>query len=385
MIIFKSVKKQKKTILLMTLCIVVSSFALMLSIESIYNYYYKIIYGDSDTKIMEILIQKDADFTKKDLRDFLDRIPDTILNDTVNIYTQTYADENPRLSKINQMYVNSKMELSIDYGRHAVVPFHFTYHDGQFCNSEYEMNSLLNHGFLQKEELITDEHYQNGEKVIVIDKAVNPYYADKEYVDLFGDKYRIIGDLKNATVYDMLVPITAIPEDIDLTCDIQLYLSHPVKMTEFSKIENIINNEYNNKLILIDMEFDNSINRDFYVTVFGCSVIILLIALFNFLIMGNYIFTENYGRYRIYMICGAGRSNIFKEFFLFTSLIAAVSLTVGFAIFNLIFKKFLIGYYEYVIQKIYMIFLAVIAVYVIINLIASLIVCFRNLKMGKGS
>ena len=384
MIFFKSVKKQKKAVLLMTLCIVVSSFALMLSIESIYNYYYKILYGDSDTKIMEILIQKDTDFTKEDLGNLLNKIPHTLLNDVVNIYTQTYADSNPRLSKINQIYVNNKMGLSIDYGRHAVVPFHFTYQNGQFCNSEFEMDSLLNYGFLQKEELITDEQYKNGEKVIVIDKAVNPYYADRKYVELFGDKYRIIGDLKNATVYDMLVPITAIPEDINLTCDIQLYLSHPVKLTEFSKIEEIINNEYNDKLILIDMEFDNSVNRDFYVTIFSCSVIILLIALFNFLIMGNYIFSENYRRYRIYMICGAGRFSIFKEYFLFTSSIAVISLMFGFMIFNLIFKRILVNYYEYVIQNNFMIFVAVITIYIIINLIVSLIVCFRNLKTDKG-
>lgn len=380
----KSLCNQGKAMLFMIICIVVSSLSLLLAIESIYNYYNKIIYGDSDTRTLQLLINENADFKKTDLKKLLADLPENISKEIDSIYAQAYYDENPKLSTTHQMYIDNKKGTQIDYGEHVVVAFHFTYKNGDILNNKEEMQALVDQGILSEDEVITDSQYKNGEKIILIDKDDNPFYKNKEDIDLFGEKYKITGDLRESLMYNITVPFTAIPDNTILTCHTEIYLSHPVTVSEYKTVKKLISTDFGDKLLLEDMEFDNTVNRHYYITVFVVSVIILAIALFNFLILGNYIFTENRKRYGIYILCGARRINIFKEYFLMTTIISCISLMLGFGIFKAVFDSLLIKYYEFYLSNIYMIFGITLGIYIIVNCIVSYITCMRNIKKDRS-
>lgn len=380
--VIKTLKsKISVSILIMLLCMIFSSIAIYVSVQMSYDYWQKIDYGDVKNKqvIIDIVYNNKKIFTKADLIYCLERIDSSVLNRVDMIATEAY-DNNKNLSLTNVYYSDLSQGIDMEYlGSYNVVPFYFTYIDGEILNSNYIRDLFVDINVFDKEDYLTDKHFKNAEKVALVDDTLNAYYRDKDTITLFEQEYEIIGKFKNINLMNTIIPFTTIPDNTELKVAVTFDFQELIKVSDYNEIVSVFTENFPDVTRPAPLEISSS-NKSFYITVLISSIIIAVISLVNFWIINKNMFEKNNKKYMIYRICGATKATIILKHTLHCIMTTLISLLLGYLIYSTIIEKMMSKYNTYIYPHQNILFLIMIALFTVITGIYSLIICLTKIR-----
>lgn len=166
--------------------------------------------------------------------------------------------------------------------------------------------------------------------------------SSEEYLEIGGQKYKIIGENKkmNLDDYTIFIPFTSLNDNTPLRAmynTISINFKDPVTYRQYNEIQNSVNRNVSDKAFVKDMDLTISADIFFYKTMIAISGVVTLLFAVNLVLIYSYAVQQNKKKIAIYRICGCTRRNSIRLFILQ----AAIICVPVFILSQFIFNKFL--------------------------------------------
>lgn len=313
-------KKEKMIFLLITICIITSSFIINFSYGLYQNYHIRIIEAESEMYDLEVIFNnsKENYASKETLKYTLLRFSEN-LNKSIEMYLvcpecEEYAD-----TGMNRIAIR----FCIDKGN--IIP----------C-SVFEEN-LISFGTIVSGRYFTKEEEMNGDKValISVDSESEKSFSDKIRIDnntiMFQDnEYNIIGSQK---IHPLIVPFESLNADTPIN-SVLFGFKKPFTISQYNEIKDTIESNFPGIAQIPAVDIPESDSYYLYNTIIIISILISLVAAINFAILYRYILSRRAKTIIIFRICGCTKLKVLSMFLAECLIIAIPLYTATAYIYN---------------------------------------------------
>ncbi len=200
-------------------------------------------------------------------------------------------------------------------------------------------------------EWFSEKQIKNKERVCVISykligskKSLVTQEGDDYYVIIGGDKYRVIGFIKDRGIEEIVLPWGLLPDDYSITCSPIISLNRYPTQKEYDSLIDIYNKYFSDRIIgeVPELETFDPEQVYYYKTNMAISLFIAIISAINFALLFNYIFDKRKFTLAVLRLNGC-TANKARRMYLSEIMIIMIPLLI---ICTLVFDKYILPWID---------------------------------------
>lgn len=331
------------------------------------NYHSKINQGESEEKVVTVSALNNvgvqtkhskyvenfgedsmaAEYTsisKGDVVKMLMDLPESIMNAIDYVMCAVTLDDNVFDVNFYQFQFEVTPDGLLPYGDSAK----------QFTNEQYILgNCVARVGHI----LLTDEA-ENCSRGTVYwqNDGARKIESNEEYLEIGGQKYRIIGENQEMDLsdYTIFIPFTSLADNTPLRAmynTLIINFKSPVLYRQYNEIQNSVEKNMSGKAFVKDMDLTISPDVFFYKTMIVISAVVTLLFSVNLVLIYSYAVQLNKKKIAVFRLCGCTRNKSVKLFLFQASIICIPVFLLSQLIFHKLIYGIMIEFFPYMINS----------------------------------
>lgn len=334
-------KNERLLLCIMVICVFSSSLLLQFAYGLYQNYH--VIRSEAESNLKEMIgrIPQNVTLTRGEFASFVETLPREITDqidlflcqgdagsipehiDLTDEQRQTLHEEFTAQSGYLKMIDDDGTEHIITFDENTKfsdvigveLVFQFMYRDGSYYFSETVQDNLQKQGMIDAKRFFTKQQYAAGEHVAVlqVNEHSNQYaylrpLINGDTITLWKQPYRIIS--KDTDFFPLIVPFTAVPDDLPLNSSFVLGFTRSITRTQYDTVIATANQTLSGKVTFESLAIPDSESRYLYSNIMLLSVLIAVLSAINFVMLYHYILQRRSRTLAIFRItgCTAGRA-----------------------------------------------------------------------------
>lgn len=365
----KELLKQEKVIFIVVLiCIFLSSFALNFTYGLSYNYTMEKANADDNLKHVSSYINQESAPTHKQVQNFVESLSDDTLSN-LRFYFSGSVDE---------------------YNDEAwnCLESRFTYKNGEYGQAEIIAQSYREN--IKEGTPITNEDEKNGNLVAVVNCDITnrgehrnettlKLTDENGYLNLFGNKYKIIGADSISTV--PTVPFLTIPDDF--VYDDVAIISSDVVFTraQYDEIQMAADINMPGAITFPELELPDTDAIKMYNNIIVIAILLSVLSVLNFSVLFDFILKKQNHTTAILRLCGCSKLKAILVNIGECILISVPVYFIGTLFYTIILKTSLKKLFSFIADAYsFKIYMMIFATYFVILLVIMSIVITKHLS-----
>lgn len=284
------VKKEKIIVIVMFLCILLSSFVLNFTYGLSYNYTVAKANANEDLKQIAVNINQESAPTHRQVQDFVEALSEKTRKNLRFYFSGAYSDyddESWNILESRFTYINNS------YGKSVEV-------------IQAEKNNLMDGT------IISSEDEKDGNLVAVVEcdknKTTTELTDEDGYLNLFGKKFEIVGTDTISTVPS--IPFLTISDDF--VYDDVAILSSSVVFTrsQYEEIQQMADIYMPGAITFPDLPLPDTDSIKLYNNIIIIAVLLSILSVLNFSVLYDFILKKQTHTTAIMRLCGCSRVKI---------------------------------------------------------------------------